>query len=585
MPDTRPCALVPVYDHPTTVTGVCQRLERLGLPVILVDDGSGDVCARVLDALHRQGHALVRHAINRGKGAALRSGLYEAQRLGYTHALQVDADAQHDMQDLPAFLTALEARPDTLFVGYPRYDDSVPRARLYGRYATHVWVWINTLSLAIRDTMCGVRVYPVATVNRLLTCHDCGDRMTFDTEILVRWHWAGHDLVNLPVKVHYPENGVSHFALWRDNRQISLMHAKLFIGMLWRAPLLLRRRWRATRVNIKTTRHVNARTKHWASMRERGTLGGMLLLVRLRRWLGSWPFRVVLWPVMLWYFLTHGTARRASTAYLQHLDPSLTYRPMRLFGQSFRHFLSFGDALMDKVDAWSGQIARERLTGPGIGAFESAAAQQAGGLILVAHHGNLDVVNALTQRRPQLDLTVMMHTRNAEKFNELLESASGIQRPNVIEVSEITPGTAQQLARRIEAGGFIVIAADRLPLSSRRTRAIDFLGEPADFPEGPFHLAALLRCRTYYLSCIRDERRFIIDFIPLESAEALPRRDRHAWIGRCMQRYADALAAQVRRAPLQWFNFFPSWEQDREPDANPQNPHSDARCENRHDPR
>ncbi|MCE8034135.1 glycosyltransferase family 2 protein [Billgrantia tianxiuensis] len=241
MAEARPCILIPVYNHPTTIGPVCDELAFLGIPLLLVDDGCDDECAAELDRLATGGHHLLRLTSNQGKGAAVRAGLQEAQRLGYTHALQVDADGQHASEDLPAFLATLESAPETLVVGYPRYDASVPRMRFFGRYATHVWVWINTLSLEIRDSMCGVRLYPVAALNRLLARHPCGDRMTFDTEVLVRWHWAGGALAHRPVRVHYPRDGVSHFALWRDNRQISAMHTRLFFGMLLRLPRLLAR--------------------------------------------------------------------------------------------------------------------------------------------------------------------------------------------------------------------------------------------------------------------------------------------------------------------------------------------------------
>lgn len=244
MADWHPCILVPVYNHPATIGPLCDELAVLEIPLLLVDDGSDHECASELDRLAANGHHLLRLEINQGKGAAVRAGLKQAQHLGYTHALQVDADGQHGIDDLPAFLAALDTEPDTLVVGYPRYDASVPRVRFYGRYATHIWVWINTLSLDIRDSMCGVRLYPVAALNRQLAQHSCGNRMTFDTEVLVRWHWAGGDMAHRPVRVHYPRDGVSHFAVWRDNRQISLMHTRLFFGMLLRLPRLLARRWR-----------------------------------------------------------------------------------------------------------------------------------------------------------------------------------------------------------------------------------------------------------------------------------------------------------------------------------------------------
>ena len=244
MTDLRPCILIPVYNHPHSIADVCASVAYLHLPILLVDDGSDAECASVLDQLAAQGHYLLRLPDNQGKGAAVRAGLQYAEQLGFSHALQVDADGQHAASDLPAFLAPAQQTPGSLVIGYPRYDSSVSALRFYGRYATHIWVWINTLSLDIRDSMCGARLYPLREVNTLLRRHSCGDRMDFDTEVLVRWHWSGGRVHNLPVRVHYPPDGISHFRLWRDNLRISAMHARLFFGMLLRLPLLLGRRLR-----------------------------------------------------------------------------------------------------------------------------------------------------------------------------------------------------------------------------------------------------------------------------------------------------------------------------------------------------
>ena len=71
-----------------------------------------------------------------------------------------------------------------------------------------------------------------------------GKRMDFDSDILVRLAWRNQPMQWLPTKVHYPLDGLSHFRLLHDNALISKMHAKLFFGMLLRAPLILWRRWR-----------------------------------------------------------------------------------------------------------------------------------------------------------------------------------------------------------------------------------------------------------------------------------------------------------------------------------------------------
>jgi glycosyltransferase involved in cell wall biosynthesis len=242
-----PCVVIPVYNHEHAIGKVLDQVLAHGLPVILVDDGSSPSCAAVLDGLaaaHPRQVMLERHALNQGKGGAVLSGFARAAREGYSHVLQVDADGQHSVADIPRFLDKGRANPNAVVAGCPLYDESVPALRLYARYLTHVWVWINTLSLAIRDSMCGFRVYPVAPVLALAKRRRLGLRMNFDIEILVRLYWDGVEVVNLPTKVGYPEDGVSHFKAWTDNVLITRLHVALFFGMLPRIPSLVVRKWR-----------------------------------------------------------------------------------------------------------------------------------------------------------------------------------------------------------------------------------------------------------------------------------------------------------------------------------------------------
>lgn len=245
---TKVCAVVPVYNHERAIASTTASLRAQGLTVLLVDDGSGPECAaelRRLAAADADVH-LLRLPENRGKGGAVTAGLKAAADAGFSHALQIDADGQHDPTDVPRFIAAAVVEPDALICGLPVFDASMPRHRLYLRYLTHAMVWINTLSFDIPDSMCGLRVYPLSIVLTAIGADPPGSRMDFDVEVLVRLHWDGVQMRWISTRVGYPVDGVSHFRLVRDNWLITVMHTRLFFGMLHRAPRLIARRLRAT---------------------------------------------------------------------------------------------------------------------------------------------------------------------------------------------------------------------------------------------------------------------------------------------------------------------------------------------------
>lgn len=237
------CAVIPVYRHVQFVGEVYERVNSLGLHCFIVNDGNSEADSH---ALHQRfsgksGVTVLDQYPNGGKGMAAYKGFQAAQNAGYTHALQVDADGQHCIEDYPKLRAELEYDPNALITGIPIYDDSVPKTRLYSRYITHFWVWVETLSFRITDSMCGFRIYPLAGTLKQLD-RRVAPRMDFDTHIMVRMFWDGVDVRSVPTKVIYPENGVSNFRLWRDNVRLTGMHTRLVLGMLLRLPLLISRK-------------------------------------------------------------------------------------------------------------------------------------------------------------------------------------------------------------------------------------------------------------------------------------------------------------------------------------------------------
>lgn len=240
--------VIPVYNHPHYIQALLEHLNDFALPVIMVNDGSDAECTQLLHMLDQQFEhvILVEHAMNQGKGQAVMTGLQKAFDLGLSHALQIDADGQHDWQDIAKFLQISQQHPKAMVIGQPIFDETVPKKRLYGRYATHIWVWINSLSFDIKDSMCGFRIYPLAATIQILNTAKFQARMGFDSEILVRLKWENIPFINVPTKVIYPEQGISHFHVWRDNLGMSQAHSRLFAGMLLRLPKLLKNKYKGS---------------------------------------------------------------------------------------------------------------------------------------------------------------------------------------------------------------------------------------------------------------------------------------------------------------------------------------------------
>ncbi len=241
----RACAVIPVYMHVQFVGAVFERIRTLGIHCVVVNDGGDEYATQKLRELFldRDGATLVELFPNGGKGKAVREGFKKALELGYSHAVQVDADGQHKIEDIEKLLKMAEQYPSAVVTGVPEYDESVPRVRYFSRYLTHCFVWIETLSFRIKDSMCGFRVYPLETTVETLN-KSVAARMDFDTNIIVRLYWKGLDVISVPTEVIYPEEGVSNFRMLQDNVRITIMHTKLTLGMLLRSPLLVARKFK-----------------------------------------------------------------------------------------------------------------------------------------------------------------------------------------------------------------------------------------------------------------------------------------------------------------------------------------------------
>ena len=230
------CLLIPHYQHVPQLAEFLPRLAQARLPLVVVDDGSDpETIAELSRLLQRFPWAhLHRLPENQGKGAAQIVGFELAQREGYSHVIVVDADGQHDPADVERLHSESLKTPRAIFSGLPQFGADIPAHRFYGRMITNVLARVAAGDAQIRDAMCGLRLYPVATVLALAR-QIPRRRMEFDTEVLVRARWAGYELRFLPSRVVYPESGQSHFRMLRDNLRLTRMHVLLLLqGILRR---------------------------------------------------------------------------------------------------------------------------------------------------------------------------------------------------------------------------------------------------------------------------------------------------------------------------------------------------------------
>jgi len=556
----RVCAVIPVFRHYQRLPAVIAALRAYDLPVIVVDDGNAEPARSAIQALAApaDGVTVCRFDHNRGKGAAVIAGIRRAATDGFTHVLQVDADGQHDLTAVPAFLDQARTHPEALVTGAAVFDDSVPLGRRLGRWLTHVWVYVETLSFAVSDSMCGFRIYPLAVTLPLLAEEPIGGRMDFDTDVLVRLVWRGVQPVMLPVRVTYPAGNVSNFDMLRDNWRITCMHTRLVFAMVGRLPSVVAHRPRPAASPAAHRRLSEG--SHWAQLAERGSYWGLRFLAAAYRLLGRRGCLVVLSPIVFYFYATDGARRRWSRIYLARAFAAAGMGRTPGAFDVYRHFHSFAARAVDVFAAWIGAVRPAAVAIDDPAAVQQLAADTRGAVLVVSHHGNAELSRAVLDQDVRRRITVLAHTRHAENYNRLLREFRPEAAARIIQVTEIGPETAVELKERVQRGEWIAIAGDRSPvLSHDRVVRIPFLGTPAPFPQGPWLLAFLLECPVYVLLCWRESKGWRLSLNRIAERVDLPRAERIEAMVRTGRGYVAQLEKACREHPFQWFNFFDFW--------------------------
>jgi glycosyltransferase involved in cell wall biosynthesis len=218
------CVLVPTYNNAKTIGPVLTNLLTHTNDIVVVNDGSTDETSEVLKSFPEI--QTVSYNKNQGKGFALRTGFEFARSKGYRYAITIDSDGQHYPEDLVQFLSALEDHPNAIIIGTRNMEQaSVPGKSSFGNKFSNFWFWVET-GIKRNDTQSGYRLYPISS---LVDLRFITNKYEFEIEVIVKAAWAGIEVVEVPVKVFYPEKEkrISHFRPWRDFTRISILNTFL----------------------------------------------------------------------------------------------------------------------------------------------------------------------------------------------------------------------------------------------------------------------------------------------------------------------------------------------------------------------
>lgn len=284
------------------------------------------------------------------------------------------------------------------------------------------------------------------------------------------------------------------------------------------------------------------------------------MLAFVYRTVGRGGCLALMTPIILYFYVTGGRQRRASLDYLARVRRSHGQVQAPGHWHALCHFFAFGATTLDRFAAWTGELQRSDIDQVDAADFVKARHDPRGAVVISAHVGNPDVLRAVGARERHRRINVVVHTRHAENFNRVMQRFAPDSAVRLIEVSDIGVALAMRMSEAIERGEWVVIMGDRISVRhGERAVIADFLGAPVAMPEGPYLLAAALKCPVYFMFCPKVNGRYRVRLGLLADRVELPRADRSGAVRHLVQSFLAPLEQTIREAPYQWFNFFDYW--------------------------
>jgi len=306
------------------------------------------------------------------------------------------------------------------------------------------------------------------------------------------------------------------------------------------------------------------RQRSWVGLAERGSVGALRLGALAYRLAGPRLMKILLLPVVGYFFVTVPRVRRASRDYLETLyslpqgREALGHPPG--WRDEWRHLKDFTMSLMDRLTVWAGQFQSVDFDHCGSEHLFRLAREGRGGILVGSHLGSFDLMRLLAGRYDVV-VNVLMFTDNAERIQVFFERFDPDSRVRVIQMDPSSMRTAFEIRACLERGEFVGILADRPPPRiGHRSASVPFLGRPAEFSLGPFLLAAVLGAPLLFAVCVsQDDSRYLAVVEPLWEGEGVPRGERDKLARELLSAYVARLETYCIRTPFQWFNFYDFW--------------------------
>lgn len=301
---------------------------------------------------------------------------------------------------------------------------------------------------------------------------------------------------------------------------------------------------------------------HWEKQPERGNTFFLHCTALIVRYLPLPIVRIISATICLYYYLTSPQQRQNIKNYQTRLKQQYPNSLIPKYFPIYQQFSHFGEAITDRFAVWQQKIHYQDLIidDPDNVYAQMDQANSKGQIFICSHLGNIEISRALVDKghHPNFKINVLVHNKHAEKFNRILKKA-GANDINIIQVSDLNPQTMLILNQKIEAGEWLAIAADRIPVRGEKTLHINFLNTPTLMPQGPWLLAHLLKAKTNLLFITKINGKYRLSLRKFQDIPNTPRHKRQQHIQATAQQYANILAQFTAETPLQWFNFYNFW--------------------------